>query len=176
MSWLSELTGGIFLPLCCCTGWGSIEEGASRHAFTVANRFSAQWQNLALGLRFHCVSVGGERLSMSQRGTSACQVFGLPSVHYGRGYVILLCTRLWCIFMKDTLWMTERNVQFSEGTKNLSSYTLSVTSAEAHVPPSTQGWRHTRAQFLNIPCDSGRAYTRLIFIWFNTKHRCNLLI
>lgn len=67
MSWLSELTGGIFLPLCCCTGWGSIEEGASRHAFTVANRFSAQWQNLALGLRFHCVLVGGERLSMSQR-------------------------------------------------------------------------------------------------------------
>lgn len=66
MSWLSELTGGIFLPLCCCTGWGSIEEGASRHAFTVANRFSAQWQNLALGLRFHCVLVGGERLSMSQ--------------------------------------------------------------------------------------------------------------
>lgn len=66
MSWLSKLTGGIFLPLCCCTGWGSTEEGASRHAFTEASRFSAQWQNLALGLRFHCVLVGVERLSMSQ--------------------------------------------------------------------------------------------------------------
>lgn len=56
MSGLSKLTAGIFLPLCCCTGWGSVEEGASRHAFTLANRFSAQWQKLALGLRFRWVA------------------------------------------------------------------------------------------------------------------------
>lgn len=93
MSWLSELTGGIFLLLCCCTGWGSTEEGASRHAFTVANCFSAQWQNLALALRFHCV--GGWRATKheSDSRVSACQVFSVASVWpLSRGlYLVIEC-------------------------------------------------------------------------------------
>lgn len=135
MSRLSELTGGIFLPLCCCTGWGSTEEGASRHAFTVANRFSAQWQNLALGLRFHCVSVGGERLSMSQReGRVHVRSFGLPSVCFGRGYVILLSARLWRIPVSDTLYRSERNVQPSgswrgKKKKRKENFSMSTLSA-----------------------------------------------
>lgn len=97
MSWLSELTGGIFLLLCCCTGWGSTEEGASRHAFTVANCFSAQWQNLALALRFHCV--GGWRATKheSESRASACQVFSVASVwplSHGL-YLVIECLHWW---------------------------------------------------------------------------------
>lgn len=95
MSRLSELTGGIFLLLCCCTGWGSTEEGASRHAFTVANRFSAQWQNLALALRFHCV--GGWRATKheSEWRASACQVFSVASAWpLSRSlYLVIECLR-----------------------------------------------------------------------------------
>ena len=133
MSWLSGLTGGIFLPFCCCTGWGSTEEGASRHAFTVANRFSAQWQNLALGLRFHCVLVGGERLSMSQsEGRVHVRSLVCPrstlvramSSHVLRGYSVSLRT------IHSIL--TERNVQPWKR-KKFSSSTLSV--ANSHRRP-----------------------------------------
>lgn len=72
---------GYFYPSVAAQAGGAQGKGASRHAFTPANRFSAQWQNLASGLRFHCVSVGGERLGReSWRGTSARQDSGLPPV------------------------------------------------------------------------------------------------
>lgn len=173
MSWLSELTGGIFLPLCCCTGWGSIEEGASRHAFTVANRFSAQWQNLALGLRVSlCVGGWWATKHESERGTSACQVFGLPSVYFGQAYVILLSKRLWCILMNDTLHRTERNVQFSENCKKKKKktsphlpYQWLILSGGPYSP--TLQWfsvRHTRAQFLPPPSALRSVYTSLSLV------------
>lgn len=116
----------IFTPLLLHRLGEQRGRGASRHAFTVANRFSAQWQNLALGLRFHCVSVGGERLSMSQRerGTSACQVFGLPSVGFGLSYVIPL---FWEVILPPH--KTLRNVQLCEGKKKKKKTSSSTLSA-----------------------------------------------
>lgn len=47
----------------------------------------------------------------SEWGTSACQVFGLPSVYFGQGYVILLSKTFQCVLMNVTLHTTQRNVQ-----------------------------------------------------------------
>lgn len=117
----------IFTPLLLHRPGEQRGRGASRHAFTVANRFSAQWQNLALGLRFHCVSVGGERLSMSQRERDEC-MSGLWSA----------LGRLWSELCHPTFLRgypaarkTRRNVQLCWEKKKASSSTLSV----ANSPP-----------------------------------------
>lgn len=49
------------------------------------------------------MSVGGERLSMSQRERDEC-MSGLWCAlgYFGQGYVILLSKRLECILMNDT--------------------------------------------------------------------------
>lgn len=135
MSGLSKLTGGIFLPLCCCTGWGSIEEGASRHAFTLANRSSAQWQNLALGLRFHCVLVGGEQLGVSHsEGRVHVRTLGCPPL-----------LRPDCVIMSSqSLWHGLRTRHHVGLRRMCSSWKIggkiqvflisSSFSAEAHTP------------------------------------------
>lgn len=168
MSWLSELTGGIFLPLCCCTGWGIIEEGASRHAFTVANRFSAQWQNLALGLRFHCVLVGGEQLSMSQReGWVHVRSLVCPrstlveplSSYFLRGCSVSLW-RIHSVWRKGTCG--SQKAEQKKQTYLHIPYQWVILSKGPYSPtPQRFSVRHTRAQFLHPPFSLRSGYTTL---------------
>lgn len=181
MSWLSELTGGIFLPLCCCTGWGSKEEGASRHAYTVANRFSAQWQNLALGLRFHCVGGWWATKRESEQGMRACQVFGLPSVFFGWA--------LSCYFLRgysESLWMdnlhtTEKNVWHSEnGRKKKNSvhipYQWLILNRGPYSPKSSAIYCTSHLHSVsNLSLRLEERLHQTWFIWFNTMSKYTIL-
>lgn len=160
----------IFTPLLLHRLGEQRGRGASRHAFTVANRFSAQWQNLALGLRFHCVSVGGERLSMSQRERE------------GRVHVrSLVCPRsalVWAMSSHFSKRLSYRPIRLWEMCSSVKKKNLHHPPYQWLIPhwgPNSQTpqWfseRHTQDQFLDPPLLWEASLLQTHSVWLSRKY------
>lgn len=160
MSWLSELTGGIFLPLCCCTGWGSIEEGGITSCFYCSQPLLCPVTKPGIGTEVSlCVGGWWATKHESDRRTSACQVFGLSSVYSGGGGLPSYFLRGYSVNVWRVCCTRRCGSRKTEEQKKNFSWTLSVANSQQRpVLPNSSAIKCTSLSgsvFFTLPLNWG---------------------